>query len=131
MSHTRRRKRKAISPLKDIYLHHRLQEGHGILSILLENEKDIKVSYLALDVLNEEMKTDIIDRINKNNMNIVYFYLNTIDDARLVETDIRDIKNRLNIFTNILEIDLSDNFNIFYSITINSQINSFIVLYSH
>ena len=81
-----------IVKLKDIYLHHRLQEGHGVLSILLENDKDIKVAYLSLDVLNEEMKKDIIERINKNNMNIIYFYLNTMDDARLVETDIRDIK---------------------------------------
>mgnify|MGYP001279303843 CR=1 FL=1 len=81
-----------IVKLKDIYLHHRLQEGHGVLSIFLENEKDIKVAYLALEILEDEMKKDIIDRINKNNMNIIYFYLNTLDDARIVETDIRDIK---------------------------------------
>ena len=81
-----------IVKLKDIYLHHRLQEGHGILSVLLENEKDIKVAYLSLDVLNDEMKKDITDRINRNNMNIIYFYLNTMDDARIIETDIRDIK---------------------------------------
>lgn len=81
-----------IVKLKDIYLHHRLQEGHGILSVLLENDKDIKVAYLALDVLNDEMKKDITDRINRNNMNIIYFYLNTMDDARMIETDIRDIK---------------------------------------
>ena len=81
-----------IVKLKDIYLHHRLQEGHGVLSILLENEKDIKVAYLALDVLNDEMKKDVTDRINRNNMNIIYFYLNTMDDARMIETDIRDIK---------------------------------------
>jgi hypothetical protein len=81
-----------IVNLKDIYLHHRLQEGHGILSILLENDKDIKVAYLTLDVLNDEMKQDITDRINRNNINIIYFYLNTMDDARVIETDIRDIK---------------------------------------
>lgn len=81
-----------IVKLKDIYLHHRLQEGHGILSILLENDKDIKVAYLALEVLSDEMKNDIINRINKNNMNIIYFYLNTMDEARIIETDIRDIK---------------------------------------
>ena len=81
-----------IVKMKDIFLHHRLQEGHGVLSILLENDKDIKVAYLALDILNDEMKKDIVDRINKNNVNIIYFYLNTDDDARIVETDIRDIK---------------------------------------
>ena len=81
-----------IVKLKDIYLHHRLQEGHGVLSVLLENDKDIKVAYLALDVLNDEMKKDVTDRINRNNMNIIYFYLNTMDDARMIETDIRDIK---------------------------------------
>ena len=81
-----------IVKLKDIYLHHRLQEGHGVLSIFLENDKDIKVAYLALDILDKEMRDDIVERINKNNMNIIYFYLNTIDDAKLVETDIRDIK---------------------------------------
>ena len=81
-----------IIKLKDIYLHHRLQEGHGILSVLLENDKDIKVAYLALNILDDEMKNDIIDRINKNNMNIIYFYLNTMDEARIIETDIRDIK---------------------------------------
>jgi hypothetical protein len=81
-----------IVKMKEIFLHHRLQEGHGVLSILLENDKDIKVAYLALDILNDEMKKDIVDRINKNNVNIIYFYLNTDDDARIVETDIRDIK---------------------------------------
>jgi hypothetical protein len=81
-----------IVKLKDIYLHHRLQEGHGVLSVLLENDKDIKVAYLALDVLNDEMKKDVTDRINRNNMNIIYFYLNTMNDARMIETDIRDIK---------------------------------------
>jgi len=81
-----------IIKLKEIYLHHRTQEGHGVLSILLENDKDIRVSYLALDILTDEMKKDIIDRVNNNNVNIIYFYLNTMDDARIVETDIRDIK---------------------------------------
>ena len=81
-----------IIKLKDIYLHHRLQEGHGVLSVFLENEKDIKVAYLALDILNDDMKKDIIDRVNRNNMNIIYFYLNTMDDARMIETDNKDIK---------------------------------------
>ena len=81
-----------IVKLKDIYLHHRIQEGHGVLSILLENDKDIKVAFLALDILTDEMKKDIIDRINNNNENIIYFYFNTMDDAKIVETDIRNIK---------------------------------------
>ena len=68
--------------------------GIGILSIFLQEEptQEVKVGYLKYELLPEEMKKDLDERISKNNSNIIYFYLNTITSANIVETDIRDIK---------------------------------------
>lgn len=83
-----------ILKMKDIYLHHRLNDGIGILSIFLQEEpiQEVKVGYLKHDILPDEMKKDLDERMSKNNSNIIYFYLNTINSATIVETDIRDIK---------------------------------------
>lgn len=82
-----------IVKMKNIYLEHRLNEGLGILSIFLQEEpkQEVKVGYLKYEMLPDEMKKDLDERISKNNSNIIYFYLNTINSANIVETDIRDI----------------------------------------
>lgn len=83
-----------IVKMKNIYLEHRLNEGIGILSIFLQEEpiQEVKVGYLKYELLPDEMKKDLDERVSKNNSNIIYFYLNTINYANIVETDIRDIK---------------------------------------
>ena len=86
---------KNIVMLKDIYIQHRLDEGVGLLSLYLvkTNEQyDVKVGYIKRDILPEELQKDLDIRISKNTTNIIYFYINTLDEANIIETDIRDIK---------------------------------------
>lgn len=84
-----------IKTMKDIYLKHRIEEGNGILSLFLQQNEngneEVKVGYMKYDILPKEMQTDLEERIKKNTSDIIYFYLNSLDSANIVETDIRDI----------------------------------------
>jgi hypothetical protein len=85
-----------IKTMKDIYLKHRLEEGNGILSLFLQKDEndneEVKVGYMKYDILPHEMQVDLDNRIKNNTSDIIYFYLNSIDSANIVETDIRDIE---------------------------------------
>lgn len=83
---------KNINMLKDIYMQHRLEEGVGLLSLfLIKDTLDVKAGYMRRDILPEELKKDLDNRIANNTSNIIYFYMNTPDEANMVETDIRDL----------------------------------------
>lgn len=80
--------------LKDIYIQHRVDEGIGLLSLFLvktDENYDVKVGYMKKEVLPEELQKDLDNRIANNTTAIIYFYLNTMDEANLIETDIRDL----------------------------------------
>lgn len=85
---------KNIIMLKNIYLEHRLSEGNGILSLFLVKEPspEVKVGYIKYELLPPELKTDFDERLSRNTTDIIYFYLNTLNTAKMIETDIRDIK---------------------------------------
>lgn len=85
---------KNVMMLKDIYIQHRVDEGIGLLSLFLlkqNGEYEVKVGYMKRDVLPEELQKDLDHRVANNTTDIIYFYMNTVDEANLIETDIRDL----------------------------------------
>lgn len=85
---------KNVKMLKDIYIQHRVNEGIGLLSLFLlkkSGEYEVKVGYMKREDLPEELQKDLDYRVANNTTDIIYFYMNTEDEANLIETDIRDL----------------------------------------
>ena len=77
-----------ISQLISIYKKHHLEEGKGILSLLLK-ENNIDVAYLSYNKLLINLQKELDTHINNhaNTDDIIYFYLNDNNNSKIVEID--------------------------------------------
>jgi hypothetical protein len=77
-----------------IYIRHVQSDGEGILAINLkdiETTKNIDVSFVPNDILDDDLKNIINDRKLVNDDNIVYILLVTLLEEKVIEIDIRTL----------------------------------------
>lgn len=78
--------KKNAANLIGIYKKHFNEEGKGILSLILKEDR-IDVAYLPYEKLIENLQNELDNHINNNKSDehIVYFYLNNNNNSKIVE----------------------------------------------
>ena len=77
-----------------IYSQHYATDGDGILAINFtefEVKNNIDVSYIPMDILALDIIENIKLRKEVNNENIIYFFLQTPVEEKIIEIDIRSL----------------------------------------
>jgi len=80
-----------------IYLEHSKTDGYGIMVINfseVELKSNANVSYIPMEILDADISEKINERkINNNDDNIIYFFLITPVEEKIIEIDIRSLIN--------------------------------------
>jgi len=77
-----------------IYSQHYKSEGDGILAINfteIESKNNVDVSYIPINILAIDIVENIKLRKEVNNENIIYFFLQTPVEEKIIEIDIRSL----------------------------------------
>ena len=77
-----------------IYSQHYKTEGDGILAINfteIESKNNVDVSYIPMNILAIDIVENIKLRKEVNNENIIYFFLQTPVEEKIIEIDIRSL----------------------------------------
>ena len=77
-----------------IYSQHYKSEGDGILAINfteIESKNNVDVSYIPMNILAIDIVENIKLRKEVNNENIIYFFLQTPVEEKIIEIDIRSL----------------------------------------
>ena len=77
-----------------IYSQHYATDGDGILAINfteIELKNNVDVSYIPMDILALDIIENIKSRKEVNNENIIYFFLQTPVEEKIIEIDIRSL----------------------------------------
>jgi hypothetical protein len=77
-----------------IYSQHYATDGEGILAINFtefELKNNVDVSYIPMDILALDIIENIKLRKEVNNENIIYFFLQTPVEEKIIEIDIRSL----------------------------------------
>ena len=80
--------------LINIYLQHSKTDGAGILLINfseLESKSNVDVSYINNEILDADIVEKINERKLQNDENIIYFFLITPIEEKIIEIDIRTL----------------------------------------
>jgi len=80
-----------------IYLEHSKIDGYGVMLINfseVELKSNANVSYIPIEYLDADITEKINERkINNNDDNIIYFFLITPVEEKIIEIDIRSLLN--------------------------------------
>ena len=77
-----------------IYSQHYKSDGDGILAINfseIESKNNVDVSYIPMNILAIDIVENIKLRKEVNNENIIYFFLQTPVEEKIIEIDIRSL----------------------------------------
>jgi hypothetical protein len=79
-----------------IYLEHSKTDGYGIMVINfseVELKSNANVSYIPMEILDSDIAEKINERKQNNDDNIIYFFLITPVEEKIIEIDIRSLIN--------------------------------------
>jgi len=79
-----------------IYLEHSKTDGYGIMVINfseVELKSNANVSYIPMEILDSDIVEKINERKQNNDDNIIYFFLITPVEEKIIEIDIRSLIN--------------------------------------
>jgi hypothetical protein len=77
-----------------IYMQHFTTDGDGILLIDLfeiETKKNVDVSFVKIEILDNDLLERINERKSQNDNNIIYLLLVTPAEEKIIEIDIRTL----------------------------------------
>jgi hypothetical protein len=77
-----------------IYMQHFTTDGEGILLIDLfeiETKKNVDVSFVKIEILDNDLLEKINERKTQNDNNIIYLLLVTPVEEKIIEIDIRTL----------------------------------------
>ena len=80
--------------LGQIYLEHYKTNGHGVIVINLSDvdlQSNINVSFVPMNILDADIVEKINDRKLYNNEDIIYFFLITPNEEKILEIDIKTL----------------------------------------
>jgi hypothetical protein len=79
-----------------IYMQHFTTDGEGILLIDLfeiETKKNVDVSFVKIEILDNDLLEKINERKTQNDNNIIYLLLVTPVEEKIIEIDIRTLSS--------------------------------------
>ena len=77
-----------------IYLEHSKTDGYGIMVINfseVELKSNANVSYIPIEILDSDIAEKINERKQNNDDNIIYFFLITPVEEKIIEIDIKSL----------------------------------------